>query len=123
MRTCNKCGAAENPLGKLRFKKHVDRAIYCENCLPGLDLTQPILPPSRVEEEGGPAYVVQEPASDYTVIVCPTCRGLHPGAHGKTCPTCVGYGAVRIRASVLPIYREPAEKSEQAPAPQILTEG
>ena len=121
MRTCKKCGAAENPLGKLRFKKHVDREVYCENCLPSIDLTQPVLPPTREEEPGGPALVVQAPPSDFVVITCPTCRGQHPGLHGNTCKSCVGYGSVRIRASVLPVYTEPAEKV--ASAPQILTEG
>jgi hypothetical protein len=113
MRTCAKCGAAENPIGRLRFKKHSDGGIYCENCLQSVSiLGAPESPVSHVETLPTPS------SAGLIVIPCPTCRGLHPGNHGKTCQTCVGYGSVRIPASNLPVYRPPTE-----PAPEILTEG
>lgn len=99
MRTCVICKAAENPLGRLRFKKHVDRKLYCENCLPaGLGPKEPGVSPQILSPTPpGVALLV--------VIPCPACRLISHKPHGKICVDCSGYGSVRIEANFLNVYR------------------
>jgi len=97
MRTCAKCQAAENPLGRLRFKKNPqDRKVYCENCDPGSFSGQSSPPPSPLPGTS---------AGSLVVIPCPDCRGMGPGLHGKECKGCSGYGSVRVAANFLNVYK------------------
>jgi hypothetical protein len=110
-RTCVKCQRADNPLGRLRFKKsRVDGKIYCENCLP-----------DRVgaELDSAPSAPGLRPSAGLVVIPCPDCAGGVHRPHQKPCTTCAGYAAVRIEAAMLNVYRPRAATS----APEILTEG
>ena len=101
MRVCEKCMAAENPLGRLRFKKsRVDGNVYCENCAPvehSIDVADsqpsPAFPPSL------------KPSAGYVVIPCPDCAGGVHRPHGKPCDGCAGYGSVRIETAMLNVYR------------------
>lgn len=104
MRTCNKCGMAENPLGRLRFKKsRVDGLIYCENCEP---VEHSFDNEEREDLRGSaPSLPHLKPSAGYVVVDCPDCAG---GVHRpkiKPCRGCAGYGAVRIEAAMLNVYR------------------
>ena len=119
MRTCNKCSQAENPLGRLRFKKsRVDGKIYCENCGPAehsfdLPVDAEVLPNHPVLSS--PSL---QPSAGYVVTACPDCAGGVHRPRVKPCGGCAGYGAVRIQASMLNVYRPSPIKE-----PQVLTEG
>ncbi len=116
MRQCETCKAAENPLGRLRFKKFLDGKVYCENCLPP-SLT-PASPSGPPPSSAGYDYKSPPPGVPVlTVIPCPDCRGMSHKPHGKTCSGCAGYGSVRIPWVNLVVY-QPKTKA----APQILTE-
>jgi hypothetical protein len=126
MRTCNTCGSAENPLGRLRFKKsRVDGETYCENCAP---LTHSLddQPRSRVPEElstlqssrPAPSSPMRPPSAGLVVVACPDCAGGVHRPRVKPCQGCAGYGAVRIEAAMLNVYRPAPIK-----APSVLTEG
>jgi hypothetical protein len=114
-RLCVKCKAAENPLGRLRFKKsRVDGQVYCENCSP---MTESI--DTADEPEVTPVFAppVRKPSAGYVVIDCPDCAGGSHRPHQKPCSGCAGYGAVRIEAAMLNVYRPKPVK-----APEILVE-
>jgi len=108
---------AENPLGRLRFKKsRVDGLIYCENCVPvehSLD---------NVERESlqgsAPSLPSLKPSAGYVVVDCPDCAGGVHRPKVKPCRGCAGYGAVRIESAMLNVYRP-----SRIEAPQVLTEG
>ena len=103
MRTCATCGAADNPLGKLRFKKH-HGAIYCENHMPdGLDQALP-----EVASDPLP-FGIEASAGSLVVIPCPECRLMSNKPHGRICQGCAGYGSVRIAANNLVVYRPKKE--------------
>jgi hypothetical protein len=107
MRTCAKCRAAENPIGRLRFKKYLDGKVYCENCLPAsVEVLDPT-PPATVSSP-----LPGTSAGSFVVIPCPDCRGVTPNCEG-----CAGYGSVRIPQNFLRIYVP--KKNE----PETLTEG
>jgi len=101
-RLCATCKAAENPIGRLRFRKYLDGKVYCENCIPAsvevLDPTPPSKPSSSPMESS---------AGSLVVIRCPDCRGEAAG-----CEACVGYGAVRIPTNFLNIYKPKQNTSE-----------
>ena len=136
MRTCKTCGKAENPLGRLRFKKsRMDGQIYCENCAPlqhsqepagrvpeELSTLQSVVPgqPEALEIPAHPAHVLPQhkPSAGYVVVACPDCAGGVHRPRVKPCGGCAGYGAVRITANMLNVYR-----LKPTPAPEILTEG
>ena len=109
MRVCVKCQAAENPIGRLRFKKFLDGKVYCENCIPAnveeLDPTPPKRSPSPMETSAG----------SLVVIPCPDCRGA-PAATPH-CKACAGYGSVRIPPNFLPVYRP----KQDTPEPEGLS--
>lgn len=115
-RMCSVCKRAENPIGRLRFKKsRLDGQVYCENCTPithSLDIPQegpdvvPVPPPVGLKASAG-----------YVVIDCPGCAGGSHRPHQKPCGDCSGYGAVRISVNLLNVYRPKKIK-----APEILTE-
>lgn len=109
MRTCVKCQAAENPIGRLRFKKYLDGKVYCENCLPA-DVE--VLTP-RSPEVSSPLPGTS--AGSFVVISCPDCRNL-PGP-AANCEGCGGYGSVRIPQNFLRVY-VPKKNT-----PETLTEG
>lgn len=115
-RVCQKCRAAENPLGRLRFKKsRVDGKVYCENCTPvthSLDVAEAATPASPLRAPD------RKPSAGYVVVGCPDCAGGVHRPHKKPCPGCAGYGSVRIEASMLNVYRPRA-----VPAPEYLVEG
>lgn len=107
MRKCVKCGAAENPLGRLRFRKHVDRKIYCENCLPAkmeTGVSAPVAVSSALPATS---------AGSLVVIPCPCCRLMSNKPHGKLCEDCSGYGSVRIPVNFLNIY-QPTDVAKDA---------
>lgn len=115
-RTCATCGAGDNPLSSLRFKKsRVDGKVYCERHLPDLNV-------GGVEEEpSAPSFAPSvRPSAGYVVIDCPDCAGGVHRPHQKPCVTCSGYGAVRIEAAMLNVYRPRA--ASQPSAPEILVE-
>lgn len=119
MRMCAKCSRAENPLARLRFKKSlVDGEVYCENCTP---LTHSIDDERRSEAPAfGLTAPLLKPSAGYVVIDCPKCAGGTPrGPISNTveCFVCAGYGAVRIEAAMLNVYR-PQTVNE----PVVLTE-
>ena len=95
MRLCAVCKSAENPLGRLRFKKFLDGKVYCENCLPAnvevLDSTPPVEVSSSLPGTS---------AGSMVVIDCPDCRTPKLGA----CEACSGYGSVRIPINFLNVY-------------------
>ena len=99
-RTCKKCGAADNPLGRLRFRKHLDGKVYCENCIPKDRISGASSAPEPSELPG-------TSAASLVVIPCPLCRGMSHRPHGKRCESCSGYGSVRIPANFLNIYKPP----------------
>ena len=112
MRTCSKCAAAENPLGKLRFRKNrIDGEIYCENCDPqrGEEAT-PVSAPSPSRERAS--------AGSLVIIPCPVCRGMTHKPHGRPCEGCAGYGSVRVPENHLVVFKFPKD-----PEPEVLTEG
>jgi len=119
MRMCNKCSQAENPLGRLRFKKsRVDGKVYCENCGPmehSLDLPgdAEVLPPRPALSS--PSL---RPSAGYVVVDCPDCAGGVHRPRVKPCKGCAGYGAVRIDVAALNVYRPSPIKT-----PEVLTEG
>jgi len=111
VRTCAICGAADNPLGKLRFKKNrVDGKIYCARCDPELQEAAASAAPPSVR-------AVETSAGSLIVIPCPTCCGMSHRPHGKPCESCVGYGSVRVPANNLAVFNFPKETG-----PEILTE-
>ena len=119
-RTCSKCGAADNPLSRLRFRKsRIDRKIYCENCESGTSLPEPT---GRVPEELSTLQSVRhfpdkKPSAGLVVIACPTCAGgVHRPDEGN-CESCAGYGSVRIEVAMLNVYSPPRVKARQ-----VLTE-
>ena len=126
-RTCKQCGKADNPIGRLRFKKsRVDGKIYCENCTP---VAHSIDNVGRVPEElttlesyspasSVPSIPRHKASAGYVVVACPDCSGGVHRPKNKPCKGCAGYGAVRLEASMLNVYRPTA-----VPAPSILTEG
>jgi len=111
MRTCAKCGAAENPLGRLRFKKsQIDKKVYCEKCDP-----QGVT--GAVETETAPLVLPSAQSSAGLVVIqCPKCRSIPRGMHPAPCETCSDYGSVRIPVNYLNVYRPGSRK------PEILTE-
>lgn len=111
MRLCSNCRAAENPLGRLRFKKFIDGKVYCENCIPANVEDLDPAPPK-------PASPMESSAGLLVVIPCPDCeRGRYPS--GVVCSACAGYGSVRIPANFLNVYRPTKNTPESVP----LTEG
>lgn len=115
MRTCEKCSRAENPLSRLRFKKsRMDGKVYCENCLPS---EVPDLDVPEKEPTGSFSPPTRKPSAGYVVVDCPDCAGGVHRPRQKPCRGCAGYGAVRIEASMLNVYRPSPIK-----APEILTE-
>jgi len=111
MRTCEVCKAAENPIGRLRFRKHFDGLVYCEHCIPGGSGHREVPAPSSISS------ATSTSAGSLVVIPCPDCRGMSHKPHGNPCETCAGYGSVRIRENFLNEYRPRAR-----PKPQQLTE-
>jgi hypothetical protein len=111
-RTCETCGKGENPIGKLRFKKHVDGEVYCENCIPASVKDVAEGTSSATLADFGRAST--SAGSSLVVIPCPDCRGMSNKPHGKQCECCSGYGSVRIPANFLNVYRP------QVPVPEIL---
>jgi hypothetical protein len=114
-RTCTKCMAADNPLSRLRFQKsRVDGKLYCENCLPDR---------AGAELASAPSAPDFRPSAGLVVVNCPDCAGGMHRPHQKPCTTCAGYGAVRMEASMLNVYRpkavspstEPVILMEEAP--------
>jgi hypothetical protein len=101
MRTCEKCRAAENPLGRLRFSKsRIDGKVYCENCSPEGQI-------SAAAEVAAPPPVSAAPQSSagLVVIPCPSCRSVPRGRVPSPCEDCADYGSVRIPANFLNVYR------------------
>lgn len=119
-RTCVKCGAADNPLGRLRFKKsRMDNKVYCENDLPeGSSVAHVGVEEQSSTPRASPAHTS---AGSLVVVNCPDCAGGIHRPHQKPCLTCVGYGAVRIEPGMLNVYRPKLVKSE-ASTPEILME-
>ena len=117
MRTCAVCGRADNPLGPLRFKKHIDGEIYCADHNPNsLDSALPKAAPNP------PGLSPRaSSAGRLVVIACPECRGMSNKPHGLICEGCAGYGSVRIPENNLVVYRPKVE--DKSPPPQLLTEG
>ena len=111
MRQCETCKAAENPLGRLRFRKFLDGKVYCENCTPGSE--QPSSFPTPPSSAG--STTVTDP-KNLVVIHCPDCRGMSNKPHGKLCSGCAGYGSVRIPIHNLVVYQPKVQKA------QLLTE-
>ena len=116
MRTCAKCGKADNPLSPLRFaKSRVDGKVYCENCTPlkqSMDVPAVDLPtPSRSFK----------PSAGLVVIACPDCAGGVHRPKKKPCQGCAGYGAVRVEANILNVYH-PAPVPLKQTEPQLLLE-
>ena len=111
LRTCVTCGAADNPLGVLRFKKsRIDGKVYCANHSPesvGAEET------SSASSE----FQIYPSAGSLVVVNCPDCAGGMHRPHQKPCLTCSGYGAVRIPVGLLNVYRPRAVTS-----PEILME-
>ena len=104
MRTCAKCGAAENPLGRLSFKKSlVDRKVYCEKCDPTSTASGPEV--SGLVVDVSPAAVTRPSAGSMVVIQCPSCRSVPRGPTPASCTTCSDYGSVRIPVNHLNVYR------------------
>lgn len=117
MRTCIKCGAADNPLGKLRFKKYLDGDIYCDRCHPGrIAEVPPALSGLEITSAGSPS------TGELVVMACPDCAGGMHRPHGKPCQGCMGLGSVRYPASALVVYT-PKVTVEAEPAPELLLEG
>jgi hypothetical protein len=117
MRTCVVCNRADNPLNKLRFRKHVDGQIYCDDHSPtALDsVLRPVAPnPPGLSPQASSA-------GSLVVIACPACRGMSNKPHGKTCMGCAGYGSVRIASNNLVVY-QPKVVDNGPPPPQLLTE-
>jgi hypothetical protein len=115
-RLCETCRSAENPLGKLRFKKHLDGKVYCENCIP-FNWEEAAPPPSQPSSP-----LPGTSAGSLVVIPCPDCFGegrasRHPVNKNVRCEACVGYGAVRIPENFLKVYTPKGVK------PGVLTEG
>jgi len=115
MRTCVNCGAADNPLGTLKFKRHLGGDVYCERCSP--DLLAETSPPLVILEE--PSAGSPPVTGELVVISCPDCAGGVHRPHGKPCSGCAGLGAVRYPASALVIYT-PKVKTE--PVAEVLLE-
>jgi len=125
MRPCNKCESAENPLGRLRFSKsRVDGKIYCENCAPvvhslGVESSRETEELSTLQPSlSAPSSSMRPPSAGLVVVECPDCAGGVHRPRVKPCQGCSGYGAVRIEAAMLNVYRPAKIK-----APQILNEG
>ena len=119
-RTCTICKSAENPLGRLRFKKFLDGLVYCENCLPGhTEVLDPVSPVAASSPLPGTS------AGSFVVIPCPDCFGQGRESRNPThsnlkpCKACVGYGQVRVPENFLNIYLPKTNKPE---GPQVLTE-
>jgi DnaJ-class molecular chaperone len=104
MKICNRCRAAQNHLSDLAFVESPEGDL-CQKCF------------DAHYAKAAPAPSKGEPL---VVIVCPDCRGQHHAQHGKPCKACAGYGAVRIAANALAVYR-PGRKSDLS-APQLLME-
>jgi len=118
MRLCKVCRSAENPLGRLRFKKHLDGEVYCEICLPvNMGLDEPSSPVATLSSPAKASAGFAPGDQNPVVIPCPECRGMSPKPHGKMCKCCSDYGSVRIPINFLNVYRPTANK------PEILTEG
>jgi hypothetical protein len=121
MRLCEKCRAAENPLGRLRFRKYLDGKVYCENCIPASVEVLAPTPPELVSSS-----LPGTSAGSLVVIPCPTCLGQGRGSRTPTnvhltkCAVCSGYGRVRVPENFLNVYTPDGVKSEQ---PKLLTEG
>ena len=114
MRTCTVCGRADNPLGKLRFRKQAAE-IYCEDHDPtSLDSA---LPPVASNPVG--LSPMASSAGSLVVIPCPDCRGMSNKPHGKICTGCAGYGSVRVPSNNLVVYQPKVPE----PKVQLLTEG
>lgn len=121
LRTCAKCGAADNPLGRLRFtKSRFDGKVYCEVDLPD---TTMFSKSAGTEEVASVPSTLASPASAGSMVVvnCPDCAGGVHRPHHKPCVTCSGYGSVRVQSNFLNVYRPP--KPERITAPEILLEG
>jgi len=116
-RVCETCRSAENPLGRLRFKKWLDGKVYCENCLPAsVEVLDPT--PPAVLSSGLPGTS----AGSFVAIPCPECRGMSPKPHGKGCETCDSFGSVRVPLNFLKIYTAGKAKPKTQ-EPGIITEG
>jgi hypothetical protein len=114
MRVCAVCKAADNPLGALKFKKHMGE-IYCENHFP--------MAPSESDSSSKPSsagspYVGGFDFASLVVIPCPECRGMSHKPHGMICKGCAGYGSVRVPANNLVVYRPRVGETQ----PSLLTE-
>jgi len=112
MRTCVTCKAAENPLGRLKFRKF-HGIVYCENCSPGVVMT----PPEPTSAPILPSPLSGTSAGSFVVIPCPQCRSVPRGRVPASCDTCSDYGSVRIPVNFLNVYR-PKPGSE----PKVLLE-
>lgn len=121
-RTCETCRKAENPLGKLKFKKHLDGKVYCENCLPfSAEVLSPV-----AERQASPSPLPGTSAGSLVVIPCPDCLGQgrskrHPQSVIEKCSACAGWGRVRIPENFLNVYRPKGAKP--VAKPEILNEG
>lgn len=117
MRTCPVCGAAENPLGSLRFKKYLDGLVYCERCHPSTGVVDGPLP-----LVGNPSAGSPPPSTGQLVVIpCPDCAGGVHRPKQKPCKGCAGLGSVRYPSNALVVYRPPSEP--EPPELEILTEG
>ena len=116
-RLCTTCKKAENPLNRLRFTKHLDGKVYCENCLPvNVEVLSPTPP---VGKRSSPLPGTS--AGSFVVIPCPDCvgQGRAPQGNGVRCPACSGWARVRIPENFLNVYRP----KWNTPEKETLTEG
>lgn len=123
MRLCEMCRRAENPLGRLKFKKHLDGNVYCEGCAPvnveEMLPTSPAPLSASTEASAGSSST----SKSMVVIPCPDCFGQGRATRNPThanlnkCKACAGYGQVRIPTNFLNVYRP------NVSGPQTLTEG
>ncbi len=105
-RVCETCRKAENPLGRLRFNKHIDGIVYCEECLP---VRVEVLDPTPPAYASSPLKGTS--AGSFVVIRCPDCRSSQLAAN---CDACANYGSVRIPANFLNVYR-PKKNTPEPP--------
>lgn len=86
MRVCNKCMAAENPLGLLSFRE-LQGEVLCSKCLP---------------KSVDPINSRNSPEAALTAIMCPECRTTV----NATCDVCAGYGSVRVYTNAIPVWTQ-----------------
>jgi len=91
VKLCNRCKAADNPLGNLQFVKSPEGCL-CVPCN------------ARIYASKNSTPFPLSAASDLTVIRCPDCLGNSPGPHGTKCLACNGYGVVKVAMSDIKFY-------------------